>query len=189
MSRLSFVSAIIVSIAAASCGNGTGNVTGEVGSIVGGNYENCFNGRLIVESGGLFGIADAKDSAILSMPEFTTLEFISDDMAVGMKDGRWTLVDKDGFKIAEAIDRESLEEDAEELLESFSRLNGEGWDEILEMYDSLCNVCLGKDADMGAMLSLLTSIEKKSESVKAGMSPDQTSRFQRIRERFERLKK
>lgn len=189
MSRLSLFSAIAVFIVAASCGRRVDNVLGASAGTEGWTYENCFNGRLIVESGGLFGIADSKDSSIILQPEYSALEFISDDMAVGMKDGCWTLVGKDGCRIAESIDREFLEESADDLLESFSRLSMEGWDEILEMYDSLCNICLEKDADMGSMLSLLASIEEKAESVKTGMSPEQASRFQRIRERFDRLKK
>lgn len=150
-------------------------------------YENCFNGRLLVEEDGLWGMAAAEDSSLVLEPGYEELVFISDDLALGCKDAEWTLLDRDGMVVASSMDRSFLLSQAVDLHESAKEANEEAWNVILDLYDRLSSICLDGQVSTSERLDLMGQIEERVAAAPGIMNEEQRSRFQRIRDRHKQL--
>lgn len=152
-------------------------------------YEDCFNGRLLIEEDGLFGIAEASDSSVLLLPSYEELAFISDDMSLGCRDGQWSLMDRDGHVIASSFDRDYLLGEAVELFEKAMADGEKNWNEILDLYDELCNACLDERTSTSDRLRLLNEMEEKTDAATGTMSEEQKARFEHIKERHKEFRR
>ena len=77
----------------------------------------CFNQRSIVSAGGLYGMTDTSGTRILPLA-YTSLEFLSDEVALGRREGRWYLLTRDGETVRQG-DSRRVADDWEAAYESW----------------------------------------------------------------------
>ena len=128
---------IIAAILAVSCSN-TAGTDALIPAQTVESCENCFNGRLIARSAdGLYAIADAADSSLVTGFDYSELSFITDMLATGRQDSRWVLLDRDGFEIASSIDLGFLESESQTLYENYLDSSAASWDAVLDVYEQM----------------------------------------------------
>lgn len=101
----------------------------------------CFNQRSIVSAGGLKGVIDDDGQVILS-PEWDSIEFLSDEVALLSRSGLWYLCTRDGRLFAESGNPSDLETSFRERLAEMQDLDLAYWDAVLDQLDQLRAACL-----------------------------------------------
>lgn len=151
----------------------------------------CFNQRSIVSAGGLYGMVDKEGNRILPLG-YQSLEFLSDEVALGCLDGRWQLLTRDGEIIREGPDR-SLSDAYAQAYESWLQRRENFWNVALDKYEDLCNTCIAlrlsghpRSAEVSEAVSRLEWLRHYLQGADASMPPAQAERFRELSLRYNR---
>lgn len=150
----------------------------------------CFNGRSIVSSGGLWGLVDQTGQVILE-PEWDSIEFMDDDVALLRRDGLYYLCTRDGRFFAENTDAGMLEGSYRELLSAMEYEDLLKWDRVLDRLEALCDACI---ASRGIrpdrkVLEEKTALQSELAAASGRMSSHQESRLEQIVAKFNSFSK
>ena len=165
---------------AVSCGEGkSGGVKSSV-SECWESSEDCMNGySLVTDSTGLMGLAADGNSQLSIRPLYSELFFLTDDLLAGYEGGKWSFLDTEGQKLAQADGRGS--EDMEELLEEYRRLRTaqlDVWEEIVRGYERLCSVGVSEEASFEEMKALSDSLLREVSAAEGIMGEGQRRRIE-----------
>ena len=141
----------------------------------------CFNQRSIVQLQGKKGLVDVGGRQILA-PEWHSIEFLDDEVALLSRSGKWFLCTRDGRLFAEGEDKALLEESFRARLDRMRDVDYRFWEEVLTKLDALGEACLSSksrrpDAQLrNSYAELLEILERRSGE----MSKEQKERFEQI---------
>lgn len=154
----------------------------------------CFNQRSIVSARGLFGMTDTSGVRILPL-SYTSLEFLSDEVALGECEGRWYLLTKDGETVRQG-DSRALADDWEAAYEAWLQRRDSFWDVALDRYESLCHTCialaLSPDPDAGEVSEAISQLEwlrTYLTGADSKMPPTHRERFRALAARYQQYGK
>lgn len=117
--------------------------------------------------------------------EYEQMEYLSDNLAIGISGGTIYLLTADGTVIAAGEDIESLRVNAQAFYARYIDEEYAGWDIVLNQYDSLCNACLAR-RPVGELLERLNNVGASLQRAVGRMDAQQLARFEAIRERYGR---
>lgn len=134
---------------------------------------------LVTDSTGLMGLVAGETSQLSIRPLYSELFFLTDDLLAGYEGGKWSFLDTEGQKLAQADGRGS--EDMEELLEEYRRLRTaqlDVWEEIVRGYEDFCVLCSGENVSYGEMKALSDSLLREVFAAEGIMGEGQRRRIE-----------
>ena len=154
----------------------------------------CFNQRSIVSAGGLYGMTDTSGTRILPLA-YTSLEFLSDEVALGRRGGRWYLLTRDGETVRQG-DSRRVADDWEAAYESWLQRRDSFWDVALDRYEALCHTCialaLSPDPDTKEVSEAVSQLEWLRSYLKGAdskMPAAHQARFRALAARYQQYGK
>lgn len=141
----------------------------------------CFNQRTIVTLSGKKGLIDDDGLQILA-PEWDSIEFLDDEVALLSKSGKWFLCTCEGRVFAETEDKTVLEDSFRQRLDRVRDADYRYWEQVLEQLEMLGEDCLSSRSHRpdGQMLGAYSKLQTFLESPSGEMSEEQKARFERI---------
>lgn len=145
----------------------------------------CFNQRSIVHKNGLAGIIDDSGKVILA-PEWDSIEFLDDDIALLCRDSLYCLCTRDGRIFSENKSAYELELNYRDILSRTLEDDIRNWDKTLDKLDALCSECLrlGKRRPDQATKAAYEEFQSALGKVSGQMNTAQQERFEEIVRRF-----
>lgn len=148
-----------------------------------------FNGRYRVMQDGRAGLIDTEGKVLLK-PEYDSIEFLTDDIALAGKGPDWWLVTRDGRIFASGQDADALSETAQDEYDSMLRQDRAYWDAVLDSLDELCQACLRirgnkLQGEMDA-IGRYENIKSMLSAPRGGMMEEQLRRLGSIEDKFNR---
>ena len=148
-----------------------------------------FNGRYRVTKDGRAGLIDTEGNVLLK-PEYDSIEFLSDDIALAGKGSDWWLVTRDGRIFLSGQDADALCDVAQD---EYDRMLGQDrayWDAVLDSLEGLCEACLrikGRklQGEMDA-IGRYENLKSMLSAPRGSMTPQQERRLGLIEETFNR---
>ena len=149
----------------------------------------CFNQRSVVSLEGKKGLIDTEGQVVLE-PEWDSIEFLDDEVALLSRFGIWYLCTKDGRLFAETSDPGILESSFRALLAEMQDKDSKYWDDILDRLEDLSEACINsrsKRPDARILRERALLSELLSSGIRGKMSASQTERLDKIVLKFNSL--
>lgn len=150
----------------------------------------CFNGRSIVQAGGLYGMTDSIGTLILPL-EYQSLEFLSDEVALGEREGHWYLLTREG-EVARQGNAPHVAEGWETAYEGWLQRRDNFWDVALDRYEALCNTCIAlrlserpEARELSEAVSQLEWLRNYLSGADCRMPASRARRFQALTSRYQ----
>lgn len=145
----------------------------------------CFNQRSIVTLDGRKGLIDDSGACILA-PEWDSVEFLDDEVALLSRSGLWYLCTRDGRIFADGLEKSVLEDTFREHLAEMHDQDYLYWESVLDQVEALGDAALASprwrlDDRAVRAYAALQDLLKSSVGT---MTRDQQERLSRLEERF-----
>lgn len=168
----------------ASCSRKTAGASAEVQSIEWDRRWNCFNGCSIVSAGGKYGLVSDED-VLLMQAVYDSLEFISDEVVLALKDGVYSLADKAGHFFAESADAAWLADNYQLLYDDAVAAGIRLWDALLDEFESFGRECMAVRGKLSRsswkkLIAARDALYEKAASIRVPATETQKERLERI---------
>ena len=145
----------------------------------------CFNQRSIVTLGGRKGLIDDSGSCILA-PEWDTIEFLDDEVALLSRAGLWYLCTRNGRVFAEEMEKEPLESSFWERLSAMQDQDYIYWEKVLDQLELLGASCAASPRRQldERTIRLHSDLQEMLSGSMGTMTRDQQERLTRLEQDF-----
>lgn len=150
----------------------------------------CFNQRSIVTLDGRKGLIDDSGNIVLA-PEWDSVEFLDDEVALLSRAGLWYLCTRDGRIFADGLEVSVLESSFRERLVAMRDQDYRYWESVIARIETLGAACLAssrRHLDEQAVREY-AALQDLLKSRVGTMTRDQQGRLSGIEERFLSLRR
>ena len=145
----------------------------------------CFNGCYVVTLDGRRGLV-GEGGTLIYRPDWDSIEFIDDDVALLRRSGICYLGTRDGRLFAESASQEELEGSFRDRFAAMQEADYLSWTRVLDRLDSLCDACLSAKIhpDDGRLLRERALLQDCLSKVSGRPGPEQKARLEQIERKF-----
>ena len=145
----------------------------------------CFNGCYVVSLDGRRGMVNEAGRVVFG-PEWDSIEFLDDDVALLQRSGIFYLGTRDGRIFGESTAQDELEGSFRERFASMLESDYLSWERVLDRLDSLCEACLDakRHPDDGRLLREKARLQDCLSRVSGKPGPEQRDRLERLEKKF-----
>lgn len=150
----------------------------------------CFNQRSIVSLDGRKGMMDDSGNIIL-VPEWDSVEFLDDEVALLSRAGLWYLCTRDGRVFADGLDKPALELSFRERLAEMRNQDYRYWESVIGRLETLGAACLAsprRRPDEHALREY-AALQDLLKNAVGTPTRDQQERLSQLEERFISLRR
>lgn len=145
----------------------------------------CFNGREIVQQGGLYGLVKESGEPVLPS-EYDAIEFLDNDIALLTRGSSCYLSDKNGRILAEGTQTDSLRGHWTLLVEEVLEEDRRSWEEVVQSYETLCKACKAKRGqrlsrrEFSSLQALRDAVSRNLRQATGSPTPSQKARLESL---------
>ena len=145
----------------------------------------CFNGCYVVTLDGRRGLV-GEGGTLIYCPDWDSIEFIDDDVALLRRSGIFYLGTRDGRLFAESASQEELEGSFRDRFAAMQEADYLSWARVLDRLNSLCDACLSAKIhpDDGRLLRERALLQDCLSKVSGRPGPEQKARLEQIERKF-----